>query len=70
MALPSNIQRFISHTALSELHLERGGVSGEQVIARNQLIGLSSPRLWAYARELIEDAVHQRFLPETNTDRR
>jgi putative hydrolase of HD superfamily len=49
---------------------KEAGVSREQVIARNQLIGLSSPRLWAYARELIEDAVRQGFLPETNTDRR
>jgi hypothetical protein len=43
-------------------------VTREQVIARNQLIALSSPRLWAYARELIEDAVRQGFLPEANTD--
>jgi 5'-deoxynucleotidase YfbR-like HD superfamily hydrolase/8-oxo-dGTP pyrophosphatase MutT (NUDIX family) len=49
---------------------KEAGVSREQVIARNQLIGLSSPRLWAYARELIEDAVRQGFLPEANADRR
>jgi putative hydrolase of HD superfamily len=47
---------------------KEAGVTWEQVIARNQLIALSSPRLWAYARELIEDAVRQGFLPEANTD--
>jgi hypothetical protein len=46
------------------------GVSREQVIARNELIGLSSPRLWTYARELIEDAVRQGFLPPADTDPR
>lgn len=38
------------------------GVTEEQVTAINQPIGLSSPRLWAYAQELIKDAVRQGFL--------
>jgi putative hydrolase of HD superfamily len=46
------------------------GVTQKQVIARNQLIGLSSPRLWAYAQELIKDAVRQGFLRPANTDPR
>jgi len=32
-------------------------VSADRVIARNQVIANSSPALWAYARNLIEDAV-------------
>jgi putative hydrolase of HD superfamily len=46
------------------------GVTQDRVIARNQLIGLSSPQLWAYAQELIKDAVRQGFLHPTNTDPR
>jgi hypothetical protein len=49
---------------------KESGVTEEQVIARNQLIGLSSPRLWAYAQELIKDAVRQGFLRPANTDPR
>ncbi|HEY3947361.1 MAG TPA: HD domain-containing protein [Solirubrobacteraceae bacterium] len=44
------------------------GVTEEQVIAINQPIGLSSPQLWAYAQELIKDAVRQGFLRPANTD--
>lgn len=44
------------------------GVTQEQVIAINQPIGLSSPQLWAYAQELIKDAVRQGFLPSEDTD--
>jgi len=32
-------------------------VTADRVIARNQVIANSSPALWAYARNLIEDAV-------------
>lgn len=46
------------------------GVTQEQVIAINQPIGLSSPQLWAYAQELIKDAVRQGFLRPANTDPR
>ena len=49
---------------------KESGVIQEQVIARNQLIGLSSPQLWAYAQELIKDAVRQGFLRPANTDPR
>ena len=44
------------------------GVTQEQVITINQPIGLSSPQLWAYAQELINDAVRQGFLHPANTD--
>jgi putative hydrolase of HD superfamily len=37
-------------------------VTQQQVIAANQLIDLSSPQLWAYAQDLIKDAVRQGFL--------
>ncbi len=47
---------------------KEAGVTQEQVIARNQMIGLSSPRLWAYAQELIKDAVRQGFLRPADTD--
>jgi putative hydrolase of HD superfamily len=45
-------------------------VTQEQVIAANQPIGLSSPKLWGYAQELIKDAVRQGFLRPANTDPR
>ena len=45
------------------------GVTRDRVIARNQLIGLSSPQLWAYAQELIKDAVRQGFLRPADADR-
>jgi putative hydrolase of HD superfamily len=38
------------------------GVNKDRVIARNELIGLGAPRLWAYAEGLIEDAVRKGFL--------
>ncbi len=47
---------------------KEAGVTQEQVIARNQPIGLASPRLWAYAQELIKDAVRQGFLHPAHTD--
>jgi putative hydrolases of HD superfamily len=43
------------------------GVTQDRVIARNELIGLSSPRLWAYAQDLIKDAVRQGFLRPQRT---
>jgi putative hydrolases of HD superfamily len=44
------------------------GVTQDRVIARNELIGLSSPQLWAYAESLIQDATRQGFLRPANTD--
>ena len=44
------------------------GVTQEQVIAINQPIAIASPQLWAYAQELIKDAVRQGYLPPANTD--
>jgi len=44
------------------------GVTGDRVIARNEVIGLGSPRLWAYAEGLIEDAVRKGFLRPANTN--
>jgi putative hydrolase of HD superfamily len=41
---------------------KEAGVTKAQVIVRNEMIGLSSPRLWAYAQELINDAVRHGFL--------
>jgi putative hydrolase of HD superfamily len=46
------------------------GVTLDRVIARNELIGLSSPQLWAYAEGLIQDATRQGFLRPANTDPR
>ena len=43
------------------------GVTHDRVIARNELIGLASPRLWAYAEGLIHDAALQGFLRPGNT---
>jgi len=45
------------------------GVTEDRVIARNEMIGLDSPQLWAYAEGLIKDAVRQGFLRPANTDR-
>jgi putative hydrolase of HD superfamily len=45
------------------------GVTEDRVIARNQVIGLGSPKLWAYAEGLIKDAVRQGFLLPADTDR-
>jgi putative hydrolases of HD superfamily len=44
------------------------GVTEDRVIARNEVIGLGSPRLWAYAEGLIKDAAHQGFLRPANTN--
>jgi putative hydrolases of HD superfamily len=44
------------------------GVTQDRVIARNELIGLASPQLWAYAEGLIQDATRQGFLRPANTD--
>lgn len=46
------------------------GVTQDRVIARNELIDLAAPELWAYAQELIKDAVRQGFLRPANTDPR
>ena len=44
------------------------GVTQDRVIARNELIALASPQLWAYAERLIQDATRQGFLRSANTD--
>lgn len=44
------------------------GVTEDRVIVRNEVIGRGSPRLWAYAEGLIEDAVLKGFLRPANTD--
>jgi len=46
------------------------GVTQDRVIARNELIGLASPQLWAYAEGLIQDATRQGFLRLADTDPR
>jgi putative hydrolase of HD superfamily len=46
------------------------GVTQDRVIARNELIGLASPQLWAYAEGLIQDATRQGFLRPADTDPR
>ncbi len=38
------------------------GVRKQQVLERNQLIADGAPELWAYAREIIEDAVAKGYL--------
>lgn len=40
------------------------GITHEQVIRRNSVIGAGSPALWDYARELIADAVKRGFLKQ------
>jgi putative hydrolase of HD superfamily len=46
------------------------GVTQDRVIARNELIGLASPQLWAYSEGLIQDATRQGFLRPADTDAR
>jgi putative hydrolase of HD superfamily len=52
---------------LHNLHTEgemwrRNGVRGADVLARNRVIALASPALWAYAEALIRDAVAKGWL--------
>lgn len=45
------------------------GVTLDRVIARNKLIGLASPQLWAYAEGLIRDATRRARIPTLSEHR-
>ncbi len=44
---------------------QENGISRDQVLARNRIMALGAPTLWAYIEELIDRAVDDGFLPQT-----
>jgi putative hydrolase of HD superfamily len=49
---------------------QRHGIVSSQVVARNRRIGDGAPDLWAFARELIEEAVRKGHLARENAEKR
>ena len=47
---------------------QRHGIVSSQVVARNRRIGDGAPDLWAFARELIEEAVRKGHLARENAE--